>query len=245
MKAIRVHGPGGPDVLRWEEVSDPVQGPGEVTVEVSVFSRTPEGIRLRFEVSDTGVGIPPDRIETMFEPFSQADVGTTRMFGGTGLGLAISRELARLMGGTIGARSEVGTGSTFWLELPFAPAQAALRTPVPVTELRDLRVLVVDDNATNRRVFEAYVASWGMRPTSAENASGLAARPSRLPFPPLLSARFSKSHIIDPAAQSLIADEISFEGPDLQIKQVVIDDAYVTRMLADIVKNEDLSRYIL
>ncbi len=143
---------------------------GEVTVEVSVVKRTDTVITLRFEVRDTGIGIAPDRISRMFEPFSQEDAGTTRMFGGTGLGLAISRELTRLMGGSIGADSRPGKGSTFWFELPLAAAHEHPQPPIPVAELEGRRVLVVDDNATNRRVFEAYVSSWGMRAAVAADA---------------------------------------------------------------------------
>jgi signal transduction histidine kinase/CheY-like chemotaxis protein len=144
---------------------------GEVTLEVSVAGRTDLAMRVRFEVRDTGIGIAPDRISRMFEAFSQDDVGTTRMFGGTGLGLAISRELTRLMGGSIGANSEPGKGSTFWFELPFAAYQGPVRPPLPVAELEGRHVLVVDDNATNRRIFEAYVSSWGMRAAVAEDAA--------------------------------------------------------------------------
>ncbi len=143
---------------------------GEVIVEVTVAKRTEAEVTLRFEVRDTGIGIAPDRISGMFEAFSQEDVGTTRMFGGTGLGLAISRELTRLMGGSIGADSEPGRGSTFWFELPLAAARGQIQPPVPVAELEGRHVLVVDDNATNRRVFEAYVSSWGMRATVAADA---------------------------------------------------------------------------
>lgn len=143
---------------------------GEVIVEVSVAGHTDVAVRLRFEVRDTGIGIAPDQINRMFESFSQEDVGTTRMFGGTGLGLAISRELTRLMGGSIGANSEPGKGSTFWFELPFAAAQGQVLPPLATTELEGRHVLVVDDNATNRRVFEAYVSSWGMRADVAADA---------------------------------------------------------------------------
>jgi signal transduction histidine kinase/DNA-binding response OmpR family regulator len=143
---------------------------GEVMVEVTVANRTDAAVMLRFEVRDTGIGISPERIGGMFEAFSQEDVGTTRVFGGTGLGLAISRELTRLMGGSIGADSEPGKGSTFWVELPFAPASGQLPPPVSVAELEGRHVLVVDDNATNRQVFEAYVSSWGMRAAAAADA---------------------------------------------------------------------------
>jgi signal transduction histidine kinase/CheY-like chemotaxis protein/HPt (histidine-containing phosphotransfer) domain-containing protein len=143
---------------------------GEVVIEVSLASQTEQAATMCFEVRDTGIGIAPDVISSLFDPFAQADAGTTRKFGGTGLGLTISLELTQLMGGTITADSELGKGSTFRFEIPFAPAQAEVRVRVPAAELRGLRVLVVDDNATNRRIFEAYVASWGMRPDVAGDA---------------------------------------------------------------------------
>jgi signal transduction histidine kinase/CheY-like chemotaxis protein/HPt (histidine-containing phosphotransfer) domain-containing protein len=143
---------------------------GEVIVDVTVAEQTDDAVLVRFEVRDTGIGIAPERIARLFDPFAQADAGTTREFGGTGLGLSISLELTHLMGGTIGAESEPGQGSTFRFEIPFVPADGHVLAPVPATELRGLRVLVVDDNATNRRVFEAYVASWGMRPSPAADA---------------------------------------------------------------------------
>jgi signal transduction histidine kinase/DNA-binding response OmpR family regulator len=144
---------------------------GEVIIEVSVVERSDQTVRVRFEVRDTGIGIAPDRIDQLFAPFIQAEAGTTRKFGGTGLGLAISLELTNLMGGRIEADSELGQGSTFRFEIPFAPAQSRLRGYVPAAALRGLHVLVVDDNRTNRRVFEAYVASWGMRPEVARDAA--------------------------------------------------------------------------
>jgi signal transduction histidine kinase/DNA-binding response OmpR family regulator len=143
---------------------------GEVIVEVSVVKRTGVDMTLRFEVRDTGIGIARERIAGMFEAFSQEDARTTRMFGGTGLGLAIARELTRLMRGSIGAESEPGKGSTFWFELPLAAAEDDLKPPVPVDELKGRHVLVVDDNATNRRIYEAYISSWGMRPAVAADA---------------------------------------------------------------------------
>ncbi|HUA48872.1 MAG TPA: response regulator [Solirubrobacteraceae bacterium] len=142
---------------------------GEVVLEVSLAEQTDQTIRIRFEVRDSGIGIAPERIADLFEPFTQAEAGTTRKFGGTGLGLAISLELTHLMGGNLDAESELGRGSTFRFEIPFAPARAQLRAPVPAAELRGLHVLVVDDNPTNRQVFEAYVASWGMRPVVARD----------------------------------------------------------------------------
>jgi signal transduction histidine kinase/CheY-like chemotaxis protein/HPt (histidine-containing phosphotransfer) domain-containing protein len=142
---------------------------GEVVIEVSAANGTEQRVAVCFEIRDTGIGIAPDRIAALFDPFSQAEAGTTRQFGGSGLGLTISRELTQLMNGTIAAESDLGKGSAFRFEIPFATAEAEVRSRVPATELGGLRVLVVDDNATNRRIFEAYVASWGMRPDVARD----------------------------------------------------------------------------
>lgn len=143
---------------------------GEVAVEVSLSSGTPEAIVVRFEVRDSGIGIEPQRVGQLFEPFTQAELGTTRKFGGTGLGLAISRELTQLMHGTISGESSLGTGSTFTFEVPFQPAASDLPVPVPPADLDGVRVLVVDDNATNRRVFQSYVRGWGMRALATAGA---------------------------------------------------------------------------
>jgi CheY-like chemotaxis protein len=143
---------------------------GEVVVDVSVDQRTDQVVTVCFEIRDTGIGIAPERVARMFEAFTQADVGTTREFGGTGLGLTISLELTKLMGGTLGAESELGKGSRFYCAIPFSIAEGALPEPLSAGELRGLRVLVVDDNATNRRIFDAYTKSWGMRPGTAVDA---------------------------------------------------------------------------
>jgi signal transduction histidine kinase/CheY-like chemotaxis protein/HPt (histidine-containing phosphotransfer) domain-containing protein len=143
---------------------------GEAEVSVSVAERTTVATVVRFEVRDTGIGIAADRLESLFDPFTQADLSTTRQFGGTGLGLTICRDLTRLMGGGLTARSELGKGSTFAATIPFAPALGEVPQRVPTVDLRGLRVLVVDDNAANRRIIEAYVASWGMRARSARDA---------------------------------------------------------------------------
>ena len=135
--------------------------------EVDVEARLEEGTEtaVRFTVRDTGIGIRPDLLERLFEPFTQADASTTREYGGSGLGLTISRQLVDLMGGRIEATSAPGRGSTFSFCIPFGPALADPVAPGPRPELRGLRILVVDDNATNLRILEAYVSSWGMRPT--------------------------------------------------------------------------------
>lgn len=136
---------------------------GEVSVEVTLADSDPQDIVVRFSVRDTGIGIDPNRLGELFQPFTQAELGTTRQFGGTGLGLAISRELAELMGGTIRAASVLGRGSTFTFELPFLPPQGELEAAPRPPALEGVRVLIVDDNATNRRVFQSYLGAWGAR----------------------------------------------------------------------------------
>ena len=136
---------------------------------VEVDSRGDAGIEVHFAVSDTGIGIPADRQQAIFEPFSQADGSTTRKFGGTGLGLAISSRLVEMMDGRIWVESEVGRGSTFHFTARFQQGsetelQAAKSRFVPLV---DLPVLVVDDNATNRLILERVLTSWKMRPTLA------------------------------------------------------------------------------
>ncbi len=144
---------------------------GEVSLHASVSERTTVSTMIRFKVLDTGIGVAPDRLAMLFEPFTQADTSTTRQYGGTGLGLTICRDLTELMGGSLTATSELKRGSSFVASIPFAPAAGPLpMTPAPL-ELRGLRVLVVDDSAANRRIVEAYVSEWGMRAGTARNAT--------------------------------------------------------------------------
>ncbi|MCW2810744.1 MAG: hypothetical protein JWP61_1202 [Friedmanniella sp.] len=149
---------------------------GEVAVKVSTVPAPAGQARLRFEVADTGIGINPGDQSRLFESFSQADASTTRRFGGTGLGLAISRSLVDVMGGSIGVQSELGAGSTFWFEIPLPLAQAGAE-PLPSSDLlSDLRVLVVDDNATNRTILDAQLRSWRMHPELVADATTALAR---------------------------------------------------------------------
>lgn len=142
---------------------------GEVSVLVSVESEAEETVLLRFTVCDTGIGIAEDKRGLLFEKFSQVDASTTRQYGGTGLGLAISKQLAEMMGGEIGFESEEGRGSQFWFTARFGKQPAAKRAEVfSQADLRDVRVLIVDDNATNREILTLRLASWGMRPKEAD-----------------------------------------------------------------------------
>ncbi len=135
------------------------------------FSHASSTCLLHFSVRDTGIGIPIDKQRLIFEPFSQADGSTTRKYGGTGLGLAISSQLVEMMGGRIWVESEMGQGSTFHFTLPFgrgAEAEPTRHAGVP-PRLRDLAVLVVDDNATNRRILKEILTNWHMRPTVVDS----------------------------------------------------------------------------
>ncbi|WP_300010354.1 hybrid sensor histidine kinase/response regulator [Pseudonocardia sp.] len=140
---------------------------GEVVVTLGMF-----GDLLHLRVRDTGIGIAADRTDRLFRSFSQVDVSTTRRYGGTGLGLAISSRLAELMGGRLWVESEVGVGSTFHCTLPAPPADLppATRTPAGTMALAGRRVLVVDDNATNRRVLELQLAAWDVTTRSFASA---------------------------------------------------------------------------
>ncbi|MDP1805876.1 MAG: ATP-binding protein, partial [Acidimicrobiales bacterium] len=130
---------------------------------------------VRFEVADTGIGIDPDTAAHIFDPFSQADASTTRRFGGTGLGLAISRRLAEAMGGRIGLDSRPGHGATFWVDLPFEQAPADGSEATVRHALHGRRVLVVDDNGTNRQVLSAQLQGWDITADPATDAAeGLA-----------------------------------------------------------------------
>ncbi len=142
---------------------------GEVAVSVGVDSQAGERIHLRFEVRDTGIGIPAENHALIFEAFAQADGSTTRKFGGTGLGLTISARLVKLMEGEIQVRSELGHGSCFQFTACFGLAGVAEPLDAPDPSIEGMRVLIVDDNATSRRVLADLLAGWNMKPVSLEN----------------------------------------------------------------------------
>ncbi|HEU4402891.1 MAG TPA: response regulator [Candidatus Polarisedimenticolia bacterium] len=143
---------------------------GEVVVRVRAEEQSAEAALLRFSVQDTGIGITPEARTRIFQAFTQADGSTTRRYGGTGLGLAIARQLAEMMGGAIGVDSEPGKGSTFWFTARLAKQPPGARRAFgPRLDLQGLRVLIVDDNATNRELLHHQVTSWGMPNESAES----------------------------------------------------------------------------
>jgi signal transduction histidine kinase/CheY-like chemotaxis protein len=119
--------------------------------------------KMKVEVADTGIGIQRDKLDVLFQKFSQVDGSTTRKYGGTGLGLAISKQLIVLMGGTIDVESRPGEGSTFWFNLPLKLDPEQPVNPVAIDDLRNLRALIVDDSEVNRRVLHEQITSWGMR----------------------------------------------------------------------------------
>jgi len=147
-------------------------GKGEIVLAVAVESEGEEKVRLRFSVSDTGIGVPPEKQELVFSAFAQADGSTTRKYGGTGLGLAISKQLVEMMGGRIAVQSECGKGSTFYFTADFGLQEPG--KPAPETgglaAIAGVSAMVVDDNETCRRILGTMLSHWGVKPTFAADA---------------------------------------------------------------------------
>ena len=134
---------------------------GEVSLHVSVDREDNTQVWIRFAVKDTGIGIPRDKIATLFHHFTQVDGSMTRRYGGTGLGLSISKQLAEMMGGKIDVESEEAKGSTFWIVVPLTNQPTAREKEAEVhTDLAGTRILVVDDNETNHQVLAGMLDSW-------------------------------------------------------------------------------------
>jgi signal transduction histidine kinase/DNA-binding response OmpR family regulator len=143
---------------------------GEVAVRVSLENEDTAHATIRFGVSDTGIGIPQDRMDRLFQSFSQVDSSTTRKFGGTGLGLTISKQLAEMMDGQIGVESEEGGGSKFWFTAVLEKQPAGREEKIVVPEdIKGKRILIVDDNATNRYVLQEQLKMWECRNEEASN----------------------------------------------------------------------------
>jgi len=143
---------------------------GEVTLQAYLEKDSPGHSLIRFEVADSGIGIAPEVQARLFSPFVQADSSTTRKYGGTGLGLSISKQLVELMKGQIGISSTAGHGSTFWCTIGFAKQADAPCAILPLGDLHGRRILIVDDNESNRLILRHLVTGWGMLADMAENA---------------------------------------------------------------------------
>jgi len=145
---------------------------GEVVISIKAKQKTKDSICLYFTITDTGIGIPKAKQQTIFKAFAQADSSTTRKFGGTGLGLAISSQLVNIMGGNIWVESKVGKGSIFhftaWFKLQ--KTREKKTTKAKLKNLKGLSVLVVDDNTTNRTILQEILSNWNMKPSGAKDA---------------------------------------------------------------------------
>jgi signal transduction histidine kinase/CheY-like chemotaxis protein len=148
---------------------------GEVALKVQVQTVHEHDRTMQFTVADSGIGIPKEKLQSIFDPFSQADTSTTRKYGGTGLGLTISSRLVAMMGGRIWVESEFGRGSQFHFTARLGIADTTVievGTIAPPEILRSVRVLVVDDNRTNRRILEGMLGRWEMKSTSVQDGEG-------------------------------------------------------------------------
>lgn len=142
---------------------------GEVVVHVTSVEETEKDVVIRFDVTDTGIGLPPETQERLFQPFFQADGSTSRKYGGTGLGLAISKQLTEMMGGDIGIFSEPDHGSLFWFTVRLAKQPVTSSIVMPREDLQGLHICLVDDNGTNQMLLQHYTEIWGMRSETAND----------------------------------------------------------------------------
>jgi signal transduction histidine kinase/DNA-binding response OmpR family regulator len=230
---------------------------GEVIIRAGLARNGGDQALLRFEVSDTGIGIEPEALSRIFDAFSQADGSTTRRYGGTGLGLAISKRLVALFGGEIGVSSLPGKGSTFWITVPFDKQPAAtVLAPAPLQCLRDVRVLVVDDNATNRDILCDELRMMGIRADSAaggaEALDTLYSAASRDPYqiavldmhmPAMDGLELAQRIRRDPALKGLTLVMLSSVGQDVPTQR--LRELRVTRWLTKPVSQQQLRECML
>jgi signal transduction histidine kinase/CheY-like chemotaxis protein/HPt (histidine-containing phosphotransfer) domain-containing protein len=219
---------------------------GEVVVEVRLVRAEADRSFIRFEVRDTGIGIAPEAQAQLFESFRQADASTTRRYGGTGLGLAISKQLVHLMGGAIEVESEPGKGSRFFFTVPLGQASEAWRKDAePAADLQGVRVLIVDDNATNRDILRHRVLAWRMRvavaadgPSALEALRGAAAEGSSfdlvildMHMPKMDGLALAREIQGDPTLHStrlLLLTSLDVEGDNDELRQAGIT-AHLTK----------------
>jgi len=143
---------------------------GQVDLSINQIKETDSHTTIQFVVRDTGIGIPSDRVNRLFQSFTQVDSSTTREYGGTGLGLAISKQISELMGGKIGVESEEGKGSSFWFTVVLEKQALDRQEPIEPGEIENMRVLVVDDNRAKRHLLRRYLESWRCRVEEAGSA---------------------------------------------------------------------------
>jgi two-component system sensor histidine kinase/response regulator len=190
---------------------------GEVVARLALLSGSDLSVQVRMEVSDTGIGIAPEAQAGVFSGFSQADVSTTRTYGGSGLGLTISKQLVELMGGQIEMESTVGRGSRFWCTLRFEAVAGPRRLPPGrPANLTGLSVLVVDDNATNRRTLEQTLITWGVDVVTAVNGAEA------------LDALHSRSNSAEPFALAIV----DYHMPEMdgrQLATAIVADPAISR----------------
>ena len=208
---------------------------GDITIKISARKETEKEVTLYFEVIDTGIGIPEDRLEKLFESFSQADTSTTRQYGGTGLGLAISKQLVELMNGEIGVVSKEGEGAKFWFTALFEKQMGKAKENtyrLPET-IMDNRIIIISENKVNRGVLKEHIISWG---GNAQEASGGAVALAQL------YQAVSDKKPFDMAIIDMSMSEIDGETLGKQIKGMPLLSDTILIMLTSLDKSQNCRR---
>jgi two-component system, sensor histidine kinase and response regulator len=218
---------------------------GEVIVSVEVERSVGDETTLKFFVDDTGIGIPEEKRRTIFEPFEQADGSTTRRYGGTGLGLSISAKLVAMMGGTIWVEGTVGQGSTFCFTAKFGlnREQVGVKRALGRSAMEGLRILVVDDNHTNRRILEEVLTNWGAHPvTAVDGPSALERlRESRIAGQPFAAALID---VMMPMMDGFeLAERIKASPDGLALKMILLTSSGLSGE-SDLAKSLGISAYL-